>query len=552
MNGEPLKAAICSQLVVDAACRRANVAVQLAGTFLDGPQDVSICDEANDAARTLWEQLGGATALLQSIYWTRPLRPARLRAVVSPELSCAGAAGGRRRPAVVAGRRARGADAAQPRSSSRIPATPPADLRVDTVLAAAGRVRARLAARGITTIGRLSGCCSAPPSDCGDGALHKAVVRSGETIRGWYSTVSIATGCANLLQIAVKPSSVREVLDCLFYDAWQHGATSVTGRLEPRLLEALSGQAVLSSTAGVRGCSSTRNGASAARVSEWRRRSSPASTASGVSGSSPDRRPTCLECAVTALWTSAVSLIARLHRPGDVREMVDSVSTRVLRAASRPAARAARRPRTRFQSSSRSFGSRSTPTASGTRGAASARGERLYRVLVAGGSQPEGYLLDQDTSWPGAVHALARAAATSRHAGRASTVHVGSIARSGVGAEALDLLLAHVLPRYARLDAIVILVGASDVLRWLEEGAPSGAAASRVQISDVFQLSSRRAVRLDAEGAGALRGCSRGCGAAGCGRCRCTIAPAGGSLPRARDAGAAPGSSARRCPNRRR
>src|SRR5256885_3811233 len=42
MNGEPLKAAICSQLVVDPACRRANVAVQLAGTFLDGPQDVSI------------------------------------------------------------------------------------------------------------------------------------------------------------------------------------------------------------------------------------------------------------------------------------------------------------------------------------------------------------------------------------------------------------------------------------------------------------------------------------------------------------------------------
>jgi hypothetical protein len=100
-----------------------------------------------------------------------------------------------------------------------------------------------------------------------------------------------------------------------------------------------------------------------------------------------------------------------------------------------------------------------------------ARGERLYRVLVAGGSQPEGYLLDQETSWPGAVHALL---AQPRHLVTlgASKVHVGSIARSGIGAEALDLMLARVLPRYARLDAIVILVGASDVLRWLEEGAP--------------------------------------------------------------------------------
>src|SRR6476469_397050 len=29
--------------------------------------------------------------------------------------------------------------------------------------------------------------------------------------------------------------------------------------------------------------------------------------------------------------------------------------------------------------------------------------ERLYRILVAGGSQPEGYLLDQDTAWPGGL-----------------------------------------------------------------------------------------------------------------------------------------------------
>jgi lysophospholipase L1-like esterase len=114
------------------------------------------------------------------------------------------------------------------------------------------------------------------------------------------------------------------------------------------------------------------------------------------------------------------------------------------------------------------------------------RGERLYRVLVAGGSQPEGYLLDQETSWPGAVHALL---AQPRHLATlgASKVHVGSIARSGIGAEALDLLLARVLPRYPHLDAIVILVGASDVLHWLEEGAPSAKAASRVPISDVFR-----------------------------------------------------------------
>ena len=113
------------------------------------------------------------------------------------------------------------------------------------------------------------------------------------------------------------------------------------------------------------------------------------------------------------------------------------------------------------------------------------RGETLYRVLVAGGSQPEGYLLDQDVSWPGALQRLL-AMPEHRRALSASHVHVGSIARSGVGAEALDCLLARVLPRYGRLNAIVILVGASDVLRWLEEGAPDSP-SSPVPTSELFR-----------------------------------------------------------------
>ena len=113
------------------------------------------------------------------------------------------------------------------------------------------------------------------------------------------------------------------------------------------------------------------------------------------------------------------------------------------------------------------------------------RGETLYRILVAGGSQPECYLLDQDSCWPGALQRLL-AAPEHRRALGAAHVHVGSIARSGVGAEALERLLARVLPRYKRLDAIVILVGASDVLRWIEEGAPD-APSSPVPASELFR-----------------------------------------------------------------
>jgi hypothetical protein len=67
-------------------------------------------------------------------------------------------------------------------------------------------------------------------------------------------------------------------------------------------------------------------------------------------------------------------------------------------------------------------------------------------------------------------------------------VHVGNIARSGVGARALDQVLERVLPRYPRLQMIIILVGASDVLQWLEHGAPAERPSTAKNLGD-FPLS---------------------------------------------------------------
>jgi lysophospholipase L1-like esterase len=111
--------------------------------------------------------------------------------------------------------------------------------------------------------------------------------------------------------------------------------------------------------------------------------------------------------------------------------------------------------------------------------------ETLYRVLVAGGSQPEGFFLDQDTAWPGALHRLLERPENAERLG-ASRAHVGNIGRSGIGSEALAQILDRVLPRYPRLQAIVILVGASDVLRWLEQGAPPSAPVPS-STSDIFR-----------------------------------------------------------------
>ncbi|HEY6807562.1 MAG TPA: hypothetical protein VI160_02150 [Gemmatimonadales bacterium] len=125
--------------------------------------------------------------------------------------------------------------------------------------------------------------------------------------------------------------------------------------------------------------------------------------------------------------------------------------------------------------------------AEGERGGEVRDGEPgLYRILVAGGSSVECLALDQPTSWPGALERELSTDAR-RRALVARRVHVGNIGRSGIGSGQLDLILEHVLPHYRRLDAIIIMVGASDVLRWLEDGAPPLLGAE-AQVDDVLSV----------------------------------------------------------------
>jgi hypothetical protein len=104
-----------------------------------------------------------------------------------------------------------------------------------------------------------------------------------------------------------------------------------------------------------------------------------------------------------------------------------------------------------------------------------------WRALVAGGSAAECFFLDQDSAWPQRVQRALSEPAALRALG-AERAHVGSIGRSLVTCEHVETLLARVLPRYERLDAVVLMVGASDVVTWLETTPPSvreGALATR-------------------------------------------------------------------------
>ena len=106
-------------------------------------------------------------------------------------------------------------------------------------------------------------------------------------------------------------------------------------------------------------------------------------------------------------------------------------------------------------------------------GDARAHEEGVFRVLTVGGSSVECYALDQPTSWPGRLERLLNGQQALDFLG-ARRVHVGNIGHSGVGAAELDMILERVLPNYDRIDAIIVMVGASTAYHWLEDGAPAG------------------------------------------------------------------------------
>ncbi len=117
----------------------------------------------------------------------------------------------------------------------------------------------------------------------------------------------------------------------------------------------------------------------------------------------------------------------------------------------------------------------------GERGEPIQRSSETFRILAVGGSAVECYLLDQATSWPEQLPKKLRGFAPER-----SRFHIGNVGKSGVDSRSLDYMLEKILPNYESLDLIIIMVGASDVLRWLERGAPDGGVCEPLNVSQCF------------------------------------------------------------------
>jgi hypothetical protein len=240
LNGRTINVALSSQFIVDPGSRASGAGLRLLQTFLSGPQDLSVTDEANNISRRLWEGLGGTTGLLYSVHWTRPLRPSRyvasflrrrrllapLAAALKPVCNVVDAIAARQLPR---------------RFHLTMPQVTAEELSMETLLICLSEYS------GIRSLWpeyddrSLQWLLETIARNKRLGAFRKMAVRNprGEVI-GWYLYYLKPGGESVVAQIMARKNSINDVLDHLFYDAWRHDSVAVKGRLEPQFMQTFS------------------------------------------------------------------------------------------------------------------------------------------------------------------------------------------------------------------------------------------------------------------------------------------------------------------------
>ena len=238
VRGETVWMAVNTQLMADPDSPEL-VGVGLLQASLNGPLDMTFSDLSNDQSCAIWEGLGGLVAKLYSLYWTRPLKPARLAiqnwnsaATVTTRVVNRGL-----RPLASL------ADLYLANGAASVYSIP----RPECVAKPIGASRLReLYARFLRYY--------AVTPEYSDGALEwlladiKAQLGSDESLKmleiqdakerplGWFVCVCRRGGGAQVLQLGGRPDRIDKVLASLFHEAAEGGALYISGRMQPEFL----------------------------------------------------------------------------------------------------------------------------------------------------------------------------------------------------------------------------------------------------------------------------------------------------------------------------
>lgn len=241
MKGRAVLAAVSAHLMLDPDRRTELAGVRLLQKFLSGPQALSIADFANDSGRKIWNGIGGMMSHVHSLRWVKLLRPsARALSLASGKLRVLP------RFSSIIHPLGRLSDAVLARMTPHRFRFPPSKL-IETELTDETLLSCILQSSSLYALCPEYDEHSLPwlvrraekIKVLGD--MRKAALRNDSgAIVGWYLYYLKPGGMSEVLQMGARKDSICAVLDHLFHHAWSNGSESITGRLEPRLLPALS------------------------------------------------------------------------------------------------------------------------------------------------------------------------------------------------------------------------------------------------------------------------------------------------------------------------
>lgn len=233
-EGEPIRVAVCGQLIADPDVRSQAVGAFLMRKFMVAGQDLSLMEMCSDGMRQIWENLGGKTVHLNSLNYTRFFRPTRF--ALNQVLA--------RRPSdllkKVASPISNGLDAIIPKAYKA--------LQTETITTNSESVTPEGILEHLPTI--TKGRKLVPEYDlkflnwqffemaqvASKGELLGNLVRDEkDKVVGWYLYQMIPFDKGHIIQVEAKRGSESFVLDHLFAEANKRGATLLHGRMEPNL-----------------------------------------------------------------------------------------------------------------------------------------------------------------------------------------------------------------------------------------------------------------------------------------------------------------------------
>lgn len=240
LHGRQLRVAVSCQFMIDPDKRHGMTALQLIKKCFAGPQDLTIADGANEVARRVWVGLGGQCALLYSLHWTRPLRPAALALSLLDKRGVSRGVQTLARP--VSELLDRAVARLRPNRFHRSDAELSDEtLQVQHVLSHLPEVMSGNALQPVYDEASLSWLLEQAGRKTRHGALRARVVVDGQQHAvGWFLYYWRRGDPAEVVQIAARRGRYDSVLRQLLRDAWRQGCTSLRGRLDPRFAQELS------------------------------------------------------------------------------------------------------------------------------------------------------------------------------------------------------------------------------------------------------------------------------------------------------------------------